>query len=177
MSVRGVLSWLACRLPEPRVIRDRDGLSPYLSRWYLLGRRLGERGGESTVGLPFNLFLHRFHRSDNAGELHSHPWAWSVSLILTGGYSEERRQADDSVTRRVVLPGSINVIRANDYHRVDLLQRDCWTVFLVGPKVDTWFFWDRKLRRRCNWRGFVGLQPLEWESDRRLPDEALRGTR
>jgi hypothetical protein len=31
------LRWLAAKLPPPRVIFDRAGRSPYLSRYYLVG--------------------------------------------------------------------------------------------------------------------------------------------
>lgn len=159
-------------LDDPRIIRDRDGVSKYLSRFYLLGERRGrghEGMGDEGIAdrIPFSPFLHRFHRSDNAGELHSHPWRWGISLILSGGYSEERRQPDDSVTRRVFRPGAINIIRATDYHRVDLLTDECWTLFIAGPKADTWYFWNRETKKRCNWRGFVGLEPEAWEPDER----------
>jgi hypothetical protein len=158
----------------PRVISDRDGRRPYLSRWYLLGRFLGGSADGRAFGrLPVNLFLHRFHRSDDAGELHSHPWAWSVSFILKGGYSEERRQSDDAVVRRQVRPFTFNVIRGTDFHRVDI-DGDCWTLFLAGPKLSTWYFWNRDTKMRIGWRAFCGLGPGEWEPDARIPDDARR---
>lgn len=183
---RRLLTAIAARLPDPRVIYDREGGTPYLSRWYLIGKRYDpdpkldgqardafhdQRASEGTrfINLPFNLFLHRFHRSDDDGALHNHPWAWSVALILAGGYSEERREAD-GVVRREFRPLAINFIRGSDYHRVDLFEQDAWSLFLVGPKVSSWYFWDRDRKARSNWRDFIahkrGLaDDARWESD------------
>lgn len=167
MSLGAILARL---LPRPRVIMDREGSSPYLSRFYLLGNRFdasGARVGRSR--LPFSLYLHKFHRSDDDGALHSHPWRWSFALILRGGYSEERR-VGDRVERRFLPPGAVNFIRGSDYHRIDLLERDAWTLFLAGPKVGTWYFWDRDTGRRAHWRAFCdarrGLIPdAGWTAD------------
>lgn len=181
--MRALLHALARRLSEPRVIFDREGGTPYLSRWYLIGVRRGndaalrgqfvdEQANASLMArLPFNLFLHRFHRSDDDGALHNHPWAWSLSLMLAGGYSEERRDGD-SVVRRVVRPWSFNFIRGTDYHRVDLLEPDAWSLFLVGPKVSSWYFWDRNTRARANWRDFIAAKrglsdDARWQPDSR----------
>lgn len=176
--IRRALAWVAARLEAPRIIVGRDGRSPYLSRWYLLGAPRDSAGrivaavkGQWRERLPVNVFLHRFHRSDDDGALHSHPWKWSLALVLAGGYSEERR-AGDGVFRRTVGPLSLNFIRADDYHRVDLLEADAWTLFVAGPKAGTWFFWDREKKARAGWREFCnwteghGPEP-RWESDRR----------
>jgi hypothetical protein len=180
-ATRSLLQWLVARIGTPRVIYDRDGGSPYLSRWYLIGIRrsdddrltgqLADTAPDHWLArLPFNLFLHRFHRSDDDGALHSHPWSWAVSLVLVGGYREERR-VGDSVISRVVKPWSINFLRGEDYHRVDLLEEDAWSLFLVGPKVSTWFFWQRETCMRAQWRRFINAKrygtDAGWESDTR----------
>lgn len=117
------------------------GGKPYLTR---LGKDRA-RGG---------LFLHRFHSSDRGDQLHDHPWAWGLSLVLSGGYSEERRQPDGTVARTEKRPGSLNLIRGTDFHRVDLLdeRRGAWTLFLVGPRTKDWGFWDRVTGRFTDWR-------------------------
>lgn len=150
---------------------DREGGSPYLSRFYLLGNRFNNHGIRvSRSWLPFSLYLHQFHRSDDDGALHSHPWRWSVSLILSGGYSEERR-VGDNVVRRNMRPWSINVICGSDYHRVDLFGCEAWSLFLAGPKVSTWYFWDRSTKMRAHWRAFVDakrgvIADAGWEHER-----------
>ena len=152
MNLRNVLTKVGRRL-APRVIFDRDGLNPYLSRYYLLFR---DRGDEASR-FPFNVFLHFFHRGDDDEALHNHPWKWSVSVILKGGYVEERR-VGLRIIRKVLRPGRINIIRADDYHRVDLLQpkRGAWSLFIAGPRTGkSWGFWDRDTRVYTPWRTFI----------------------
>lgn len=162
-------------LAAPRTIMDREGDSPYLSRHYLIGGashpdgdppfdRFGNpRPGTIFDGaLPFQLYLHKFHRGDSDMELHNHPWAWSVALVLAGGYAEERRVSVKSrelsyyrVIARGVLPFSVNVIRADDFHRVTLLEKDAWSLFLAGPKTQGWGFWSPKTGEFFSWREFL----------------------
>jgi hypothetical protein len=152
MSVmRRFLSWLVGHLSQPRIIYDRAGVSKYLSRWYLVNRPKMPDGGDpfdSTGSLRtglinadpgFGLFLHRFHRSDDDHHPHSHPWRWAVSLVLAGGYVEQRL-VDGELVERAVRPWSLNFIRDTTYHRVDLLEKDCWSLFLAGPKAGSWGF-------------------------------------
>jgi len=158
---------IARLLPPPRVIYDREGKSPYLSRYYLCGRPTMSDGSEPFAddGAPkrdaiwpddgVSIYLHKFHRSDSDGALHNHPWIWSRSLVLVGGYSEERRK-ESQVVRREVLPGSWNTIDANDFHRVDLLEKDCWSLFFAGPKTSkSWGFWNRLTGKFLPWRDFI----------------------
>lgn len=212
--MRALLERLAAKLPPPRVIYDRLGQSPYLSRYYLLGRPRMRDGSEPTdengtlrPGVVwetenFGIYLHKFHRGDDDLATHSHPWRWAVSLILAGGYREERRlnktcrcgharglhrdrydpkgkgspwpgvagffsrdgscTACDDCTRfvgKIIVgrfrPGMLNFIRADDYHRVDLTEHDCWSLFITGPKVGTWYFRRREDDERVHWRAFI----------------------
>lgn len=110
------------------------GGDPYLLRVYLL-RVWRER-------LP-GVFLHCFLRGDYDRELHNHPWDWALSVILSGGYAEERLVDGSRVSRRARLPLTLNLIRANDFHRVELFDRHCWSLFIAGPRRQHWGFWDR----------------------------------
>jgi len=174
--IAAFLLWLTSKMPAPRVIQGGTSGAPYLSRWYLIG----EKPSTDVHGNPvasrnedpaFQLYLHRFHRSDDDAELHCHPWKWAIALVLAGGYYEEKRVGDQvfSFARR---PFSINVIRADDYHRVDLIGVDSWSLFLAGPKAGSWFFWCRRRLARAPWRAFLawkqdgGEQP-KWEPDSR----------
>lgn len=112
-----------------------------------------------------NIFIHHFHRSDmdmganGLGLLHSHPFTRSVSLILSGGYWEERRQADGSITRRLVKPWTLNFISKDDFHRVDLVDEEngVWTIFLTGSrKNNSWQFWDRTTNEFIEWEKITG---------------------
>jgi len=80
------------------------------------------------------------------GLLHNHPFNWSVSFVLKGGYKEERRAADGTVYTKIVKPFSFNWITKDVFHRVDLLDENegCWSIFLTGSRRgNTWGFWDR----------------------------------
>lgn len=154
LIVKGLL-WLA-RNHTPRVIEGRNSDDPYLTRYYL------SRHGPATEGMDrrdpkapkWGLYLHHFHRSDDEQELHNHPWEWAVSFILSAGYSEERL-VDGQVIRREVRPGSLNVLKANTFHRVDLTHGDAWTLFLVGPITQSWGFLDRYTKQFTNWKEFL----------------------
>lgn len=115
--------------PPHRVIQDLDG-RPYLTRYYLL--HVARRW------LP-GVFLHHFHRGDGDRDTHNHPWRRAISVILVAGYIEERLVGSELV-KRVVRPWSINFINANDYHRVDLLEHDAWSLFIAGKKEQDWGF-------------------------------------
>jgi len=141
--MRGFLEWLGSKFESVTI--KIQGV-PYLTRYYLIGK--------DTTGGKFSLFLHHFHTSDQRDELHNHPWRWAFSLILSGGYSEERIESSRGclygrIIRRDVGPGSINFIRANDFHRADLYdeERGAWTLFFAGPRSQDWGFVDRETRQ------------------------------
>jgi len=156
--MRRLLLWVASHLRAPRVILDIFG-EPYLSRYYLLpwqrprmpdGSEPFDEFGNPREGVVWprallpGVYLHHFHKGDTDRETHSHPWVWALSLILTGGYREERLVSSDGkrcrVTVRTVKPGMFNFIRATDFHRVDLLDGEAWSLFIVGPKTGGWGF-------------------------------------
>lgn len=134
------------------IIRDDEG-DPYLLRVYLTGA-----SGEGQVRKVPRAYLHFFFRGDNDRELHSHPWetfmpVWpfnlfgSMSIILTGGYVEERLTRTGQVRVKRYGPGSVNILRGKTFHRVQLSQGGTWTLFLAGrrfqvPKGEDWGFLD-----------------------------------
>ncbi len=97
--------------------------NPYMLRWYIIPRNK-----------YFNVYLHKFLRSDDDRALHDHPWA-NVSIILRGSYYEEVpsdparwRTRGDRKTLRKLRRAFRPVFRgANSIHRVELL-----------PDVRTW---------------------------------------
>ena len=73
--------------------------------------------------------LHRIHQSDRERALHSHPWDWSVSLVLAGGYEE-----DNLGGGRVRRPGSVAAWTWRYVHRVSrLLGPTSMSLFISGP--------------------------------------------
>lgn len=128
--------WFLVRTFPGRVREIEVEGDKYLLRFYLK---------HSSPRFP-GLYLHHFYRGDQDRDLHNHPWTKSVSFILAGGYVEERLPEEEKgkpnykVQTRTVGPGTLNVIRSNDFHRVDLIGRSTWTLFTSGKKVKDWGF-------------------------------------
>ena len=105
------------------------------------------------------MFLHKFHRGDDDAELHNHPWTWAFALILSGGYIEERRrgamEGGGPVFIREVRPFSLNLIHFDTFHRVELLEKDAWSLFVAGPREGGWSFWNRATGKLTPWREFI----------------------
>ena len=146
---------MAERLPNDTIYVEGH---PYLTRYYLNGRPWRKLGEGRSIR------LHHFHTSDQGRELHNHPFeGWS--LVLSGGYVEERRApmasvlvpvngSDECYERhyfrqtafRVLTPGSVNRIGLDVFHRAELLDpvNGCWTLFVTGKRVADWGFWNKK---------------------------------
>lgn len=103
-----------------RLILDRDGVTPYLERYYLLSA--------NRKYLPFNIVIHKILKSD-LDDLHDHPWGYAT-LILRGGYWETTKRG--RVWRG---PGWFTVRRADSFHRLEIVPGvECWTLFFMGAK-------------------------------------------
>ncbi len=87
-----------------------------------------------------NFFLHHILMNDLDRHLHNHPWEWSYSIILSGGYTEERLMPGGTRRRRL-RPGMINKLGPHDFHRIlELHGPETWTLFIGGPKTLDWGF-------------------------------------
>ena len=162
--VLSLLTRVAATLPK-EVIVGKDG--PYLERY--------DVGTTSDNGA---VRLHRFLRSDEDAELHSHPWA-ADSLVLLGSMREERRHGTHDtgyeVQIRELHAGDCYAISADTYHRVDLITPEVWTLFCTGPHVRSWAFWNRKTGHHTPWREFIEAKGLWPEADPLTPhDKAMR---
>lgn len=140
------LLWLTNRLPC-RIINAPNG-EPYLERYFLF-RCLG-----------VTAFIHRIVADDHDRGLHDHPWGWAASLVLVGGYYEQRLKLapnwqaqppcpDDAsgkpitVRMRFLWPWRINLLRGDDFHRITLrgsIPVEAWTLFVHGPRRKGWGF-------------------------------------
>lgn len=143
------LTSLLSRLTASRPMRliEIDG-NPYLERYHM-----------ATLG-AFQVWLHHFVRNDAERHVHDHPWS-ALSVILTGGYTEEVAEAAQTHdtshhtisrhTRQFVAP-ALNLITGRHMHRITEVTRGTWTLMLVGPRHGRgWFFYDdgpEGIRRR-----------------------------
>lgn len=146
--IEPALPKIAARL-DGRVIPRLN--NPYLARHYFI--QPSPDGKDDH--LP-GVLLHKFISSDAPNELHNHPWEWALSIILSGRYYEcrsfgrlivpeegeaERRYTLGPKQDRVFEPFDVNILMANDFHRVELIGGGpVWTLFVHGPRVQSWGF-------------------------------------
>jgi hypothetical protein len=140
------------RLGRKRIVMDRVENEPYLERYYLFLR--------DRERFPFNVFLHKFLKSD-PDDVHDHPWPYAT-VILKGGYWEwiphfdtvGRKTGEYQVWRG---PGHFRISKANSFHRIELdPDITAWTLFMPGRKCRDWGFmvknkwiqWEQYLKQR-----------------------------
>lgn len=126
--------------------------SPQLERWWLIPRnRL------------FNVYLHRFNRSDEDRALHDHPWLSLGWVLGPGGYSEILKATAPIMlkgahTRRWCRAGSWTWRLPTTAHRVVLPNSEpVYTLFLTGPVVREWGFHCPNGWR--HWKEFLSVYP------------------
>ena len=99
-----------------------DPDKPYMLRWYIVPRN------------PIaNVYLHHFLRDDDDRALHDHPWD-SQSVLLSGKLREHMPEGS-----RIITPGMVINRKAEDCHRLEVLERG-FTLFTTGPRVRDWGF-------------------------------------
>lgn len=118
----------------PRASIFTDDGSLKTRRFYLLG-----------TGKTFGVMLHKFAADDAPDRFHDHPWSWGVSIMLAGGYFEQYVDSDGERRTRWRAPWSIAVVPRERFHRVALRGgRAAWTLFVHGPVVRTWRFFEAR---------------------------------
>lgn len=112
----------------------------YLDRWGVEHPRIG------------GVFLHRMDAPDPGLDLHDHPW-WFVSIVLKGGYIEERADtrnapaiaAFDGEQRGIIIGRrrwSARAMRLDECHRITRLDAPhVWTLVIHGPRRRRWGFY------------------------------------
>lgn len=106
-----------------REIRGFDN-EPYLERYSIIRTKW------------FSAYLHKFVDSDPDRGLHTHPFAWSWSMIL---YGEYRELTEFCTHRRVQF--SVSSFDHLHKHRVLLQKKPCWTLFIHGIRLYGWGFY------------------------------------
>ena len=114
--------------------------TPYVLRWWVIPRNRF-----------FNIYLHKFLRSDDDRALHDHPWI-NLSILLEGSYIEHSIQqggVQHAVHRHA---GQFKFRGPRSAHRIEI-DKPCWTLFITGPVVRNWGFHCPKGWRP--WQQFV----------------------
>jgi hypothetical protein len=127
---------MAAGLPKREICAEGGKL--YLER-YLIHGWSPAVGKDAEPGV--SVYLHHIvlPDQDDVHVLHNHPWGWAESLILHGWYVEER-QRDGQPLFRSLLEGMTNRLESNTFHRITDVSDECWTLFMVGPKTQSWGF-------------------------------------
>ncbi len=109
---------------------------PVLHRW-----RMFDKGGFS--GVLFNVYVHKFFRSDEDRALHDHPTD-NISIILNNGYEEIMCDPKVSFGSELQIkiqrnPGDIVFRLASTPHRVVVRQgKPSISIFINGPRRRHW---------------------------------------
>jgi hypothetical protein len=119
-------------------VRDPDQVigEDYLWRWYLIPKNK-----------IFNIYLHRFGRSDDDRALHDHPW-YSVSMLLKGEFIEHSFKGIRHIPRFAPIFRT-----AKFAHRLEIVRGPVWTLFITGPRIRSWGFYCPKGWR--HWKVFT----------------------
>lgn len=132
------------------------GDNPYMLRWWVIPRNM-----------KFNIYLHKFMRSDEDEALHDHPW-WNISIVLRKGYWEHRPMRQKMYREYPLLrklydveqlwrgPGSIVFRKATDAHRLEVDGPGTWSLFITGPVIRDWGFLCPRGWRF--WKDFVEIR-------------------
>lgn len=114
-------------------IMDRTGEKLYLLRRWLFGHRTSK----------WALMHHTMYLPDEACH-HDHPWSF-ITLILSGGYTEEITREDGSQYTRHNRPGMILWRPATHTHRIASLPRGkATTLVLRFPYQRSWGFYVKR---------------------------------
>ena len=126
------------------IIYDPKTDEPYLIRYYLLFK---DRDKDSNINFPFNIFVHKFLKSDTE-EMHDHPWSY-FTFLLSGGYYEYVNDPDiNTIIRYNRKPYFFKKFNETHTHRVEL-KKDCngneipcWSLFIAMRKKQSWGFYE-----------------------------------
>lgn len=142
-----VLPWLMAFTVPYRHIKGADG-SVYMYRYWLFNRYDSPKHAKRWPSIR----LHHIMREDIDRHSHDHPWTWARTIIMKGWYIEERPGDPLAYVREA---GHTGLLRHGSYHRIaEVSEGGVWTLFVTGPKVDSWgFLVDGK---RVEYRDYLG---------------------
>ncbi len=109
-----------------------------LFRWLFMVKEIKSKSGElhfrryRIFWTPwFALYIHRIYKADEDEHMHSHPWQFFISYVLSGGYVENTNLIGKEYL--VKTAGSIGGRWWHEYHRLPYIIEPTTTcVFVVG---------------------------------------------
>lgn len=138
-------------------ITSRDGTSLYMDRWWLFNPYGKDASGNQTPAdywwLP-SVRVHHIVRPDDDEHEHNHPWT-ARSVILRGGYVEERRE--EYAGGRLRCRGFTQPITPDVCHRITSVSMGgAYTLFLTWGESQGWGF--KVDGRIVPWREYLGVE-------------------
>jgi len=136
--MRKLAMWVLLRMhrvvmsrgPDSIIGRGADAFAPdYIRRWWIVPRNR-----------MCNVYLHCFGRSDDDRAHHDHPWLFNASLILSGELIEHTIAAGGVSSARRLTEGDLRIRLGRSPHRLELVSKRAWTLFVTGPRVRPWGF-------------------------------------
>lgn len=152
LSNRHVVDWILRRdFPHYSSV-VKDGVL-YMDRWWVFNPVVG--GKAKYKWLP-SIRINAIKKPDMDDAPHDHPWD-ARSIILRGGYIEERTSLTGEVTHHGRGPGESYLIRHGEFHRIMRVPFDTvWTIFITYRYRGQWgFLSDGK---KIPWRKYLGLE-------------------
>jgi hypothetical protein len=127
------------------VIYAVDG-SPYMRRFYLMHTQ------------ELSVRYHEIVQSDDARVMHDHPWDF-VSVLLAGSYLEVTPAGE-----RCYAAGDVVVRRAEDAHRLEVLDGPVWTLVSTTKPLRRWGFYTPE--GWVHWRDYAAgpVESVGWSS-------------
>lgn len=125
----------------------------YMERYWLFNPYQPESSGKHNR-FPISIRIHHICLPDDARDLHDHPWN-ARTIILKGGYIEQRLVNGNEVVCFERLPGDTAKIKFGEYHTIEALaDGGAWTVFITGKYRGTWGFLVNGAK--VQWRKYTG---------------------
>lgn len=140
-----VANWIirrAQRTPYSHIM-SRDGKLPYMNRWWLFNPY--QKGPNEEVlparwGWLPSIRVHQIVLADDDEHLHDHPWD-ARTIILRGGYVEEKRPAPHIQFFNCRMRGYTGPVRFNEFHRIDEVSPGgVYTLWFTWKYQGTWGF-------------------------------------
>ena len=150
-----VADWLIKRAMKTPYTHIRHPEGVYMERYWLFNPYPPETSGKSNR-FPISIRIHHICLPDRARDLHDHPWN-ARTIILKGGYLEQRLEGKWQYTFYERNPGDTAKINFGEFHTIEsLAEGGAWTLFITGKYRGTWGFLVNGVK--VQWRKYTGYQ-------------------
>lgn len=108
------------------VVSSKSTLVPFVEHYYAYKGKL-----------PFVVQLNHLLSSEQESLFHKHSFI-GLSIVLSGGYEEERLGPNLNTVRRFLRPGDVNVFTGGEVHRISHVDPNTWTLHILSKPLFIW---------------------------------------